>query len=219
MEELFSSGVSTPYGRGDKVTIDGLVHYVEDGAIGLYSIEDGARRFIFGYRPGDILPYSFASSIFPQRSYVYIALQKTALKSIPLKRFRINSLKPAYAKAVIENLIHINQLQLERLNNLQHPQVLVRLLERLCFYAVRFGTDGSDEVIIDIPISHVDVASSIGTSRETVNRYMKQLEALGVLSVRRQYITIHSYTRLTKIAAEKRLPHPQKRELLRTSHS
>jgi CRP/FNR family cyclic AMP-dependent transcriptional regulator len=207
MDKVFELGSTVSYSRGDIVKIDDeVVNYIESGYVGVYSNVDGVRRLLFVFVHGDIFPYRGTPDIFTGHEYTYIALSKLSIRFVDHEMFNELMKDPGYSLTVLANMQRIIYLQFERIDNLQKGQILERLLERLSYIAKRAGVQEGDKVVFDVLMSHVDLASSIGASRETVNRYMKQLEAEGILVVRKQRITILSPAKLEEALRQKQLP-------------
>jgi CRP/FNR family transcriptional regulator len=64
----------------------------------------------------------------------------------------------------------------ERLLNLEYRTVRERLVSFLLTMSTRFGKKTKDGVIIEVPLRHQDIASSINASRETASREIAALE-------------------------------------------
>lgn len=72
--------------------------------------------------------------------------------------------------------------QVNRMLEIMHcRQVQDRLLKFVCWLAENFGQPASHGQLISIRITHQEMAETIGTSRVTVTRFIKQLEADGWL--------------------------------------
>jgi CRP/FNR family cyclic AMP-dependent transcriptional regulator len=56
--------------------------------------------------------------------------------------------------------------------------------------AERFGEKSPDGIIINVPLRHQDIASSINASRETASRELAFLDRKGLISNKQTYITI-----------------------------
>jgi CRP/FNR family cyclic AMP-dependent transcriptional regulator len=207
VDDLFADKVNSYHSRGETVASDeAIVYFVQEGYVGLYSNTGNERRLLFVYKKGDIFPFAMTSNIYKNREYTHIAISRLTLTSMPRKEFELAAQDPRYFAVLFQYLQQIMQLQFERIDNLQKFQVLERLLERLWFITKRVGVNKDNKITIDVPMSHVDLATSIGTSRETVNRYMKQLEAEGILTVKRQKITILAPAKLEEALRQKQLP-------------
>ncbi|HET6924243.1 MAG TPA: Crp/Fnr family transcriptional regulator [Candidatus Saccharimonadales bacterium] len=214
MDEFFVGASEVEYSRNESIDVGGVFCRLKSGYVGLFSGQERSKRLLFIYKPGDLFPFTMHSNIFPKRPYSYRALSRVTLETAPVGGY---DGKHFSRKALIEALDYMQsilQMQFERIDNLQKHQVQRRLLERLYFSAKRLGVKKGDRVSIDVPMSHVDLASSIGTSRETVNRLMKQLEACQILKVRRHRITIMSFKKLEAALHAKRIPEGPSRQPL-----
>ncbi len=75
----------------------------------------------------------------------------------------------------------------EDLAYLKVPERLTRLLERL---ASEHGKPSGDGTLIDVNLTHYDIASLIGSTRETVSLQMKRLENEGRIRIARKRIVL-----------------------------
>lgn len=203
MKHVFGDAKEGKCSRGEEIQTDGLVHYISDGYVGLYGDTGTIRRLLFVYKTGDVFPMMDGIEDPLKRTYTYIAMKRTRIRSLPDEAFNTSLQDPAILKDMLNYTRKISQLQFERINNMQQTQVFARLIERLLFFSRRLGIEDGGKVRIDVPLSHVDIATSIGATRETVNRYMRLLENQGILTVRRQHITIHSEQKLQQLLNQK----------------
>ena len=60
----------------------------------------------------------------------------------------------------------------------------------------RFGKQTDEGVVIEVPLRHQDIASSINSSRETASRELAVLERKGLLENKRLYITLKDIPKL-----------------------
>jgi len=56
--------------------------------------------------------------------------------------------------------------------------------------ANRFGKDNDEGMVIEVPLRHQDIASSINASRETASREIATLERKGLIATKRSYIIL-----------------------------
>lgn len=203
MEQAFQAGVEKGYSRGQEIPAQDVVHYIQDGYVGLYGGSGKVRRLLFIYKKGDIFPTINTVDDPMDRSYYYIAMKRVRVRRLSRAEFDTVTQDPSLAHEMLRYARDISQLQFERINNLQQTQVFARLIERLLFFSRRLGIEENGKVKLDVPLSHVDIATSIGATRETVNRYMRQLEDRGILVVRRQRITINDPDKLRALLKQK----------------
>lgn len=72
--------------------------------------------------------------------------------------------------------------QINRLLQIMHcRQVQERLLQFTCWLAENFGQPTNQGRLITIKLTHQEIAETIGTSRVTITRFIKQLEAAGLM--------------------------------------
>ncbi len=79
----------------------------------------------------------------------------------------------------------------EDLAFLKVPERLVRLLERL---AAEHGRETDDGTLIDLALTHADIASLIGSTRETVSLQLKRMETDGRLRIAGRRIVVRAIT-------------------------
>jgi CRP-like cAMP-binding protein len=198
VEDIFADGKAIHFSKDELVPVKKYVYFMQEGAVGQYTAARSGKRLLLAYKPGESFPYDDNTSL-NRKKIFFRAISKSRALQLPRTAFKKQLEKKEYAAAFLESLLRINQLQLSRIDNLQEEQIVYRLLERLVFICDRFGTPDGDKVSIDIPMSHVDLAAAINTTRETVNRYMKHLDRLGVIRLRNQKIKIESLSRVRSI--------------------
>ncbi|MGD1904945.1 MAG: Crp/Fnr family transcriptional regulator [Leptolyngbyaceae cyanobacterium] len=87
-------------------------------------------------------------------------------------------------------LDHICQMQ--TLICIRHGQVLPRLKALLRWLTDKFGRSTEQGKLIQLRLTHQDIADAIGSTRVTVTRLIRDLEREGVLSYSpKQYIILH----------------------------
>jgi CRP-like cAMP-binding protein len=81
-------------------------------------------------------------------------------------------------------------LHSERIFNLAYRTVRERLVSFLLTMAGRFGEKSPDGILINVPLRHQDIASSINASRETASRELAFLERKNLVANKQSYIRI-----------------------------
>ena len=85
------------------------------------------------------------------------------------------------------------RLHSERILNLEYRTVRERLISFLLGTSHRFGKPSEQDanvVLLDVPLRHQDIASSINATRETTGRELAALERKGWLRTDQSRITI-----------------------------
>src|SRR6478609_8759641 len=78
----------------------------------------------------------------------------------------------------------------ERLLNLEYRTVRERLVSFLLTMSGRFGTETAKGLVIEVPLRHQDIASSINASRETASREISALERKGLITTKNSHIVL-----------------------------
>ncbi len=97
----------------------------------------------------------------------------------------------------LTKLIGLRRHRIERrLKNLLFTSNRQRLVHLLLDLAEQFGVDEGDQIRLKIKLSHQDLASLIGSTRETVTILLNQLKAEGAIETGRQKILLKRPHRL-----------------------
>lgn len=196
MKVLFKGASERFYIRGDLIDTDDYVMYIESGAVAVYGEADNSN-FIFAFKAGEVFPMVRRDGQFLNgRKLFYKALTNTKLLALPRADYTKRADQPEIASEINDRLVSTIENMYSRVDNLALGTVRERLLYRLNFLAERLGSVVRDKVIIETPMPHTELAASINTSRETVNRLMKDLEKEGLISLRNQVIIINSLKKL-----------------------
>ena len=178
--------------------VDGI-YFIEKGYVRFYSLsEDGRELTYLIYKPGYLFPiiYTFLGET---TKYYFDALTPLILRRAP---------RAAFTNLVVDNssaLFSIGQEIVirfeEMLNRMQYSafgtayQAVAHLLLNL---GEQFGTTKGQSMEINLPITHRDIASMAGLTRETVSLAMKQLEENKFIIYRRNHIAIKNADKFRK---------------------
>ncbi len=68
--------------------------------------------------------------------------------------------------------------------------VVGRVAHRLVELAERYGEPSGDGIRIGLPISQRELAGWVGSSREAVNKALRQLERRGLIAIERRHLAV-----------------------------
>ncbi len=183
------------YDKGEFITRPGGppqgVFYILSGLVKAYDITKyGEENLLIIRKPGEILGLTWAITG-EDRHIIYATLEKTELLQITREQFtdfvRAN---PTAALPLVDMLVDMYRLHSERIMNLEYRTVRERLVSFLLSTARRFGEKGPGGIVLEMPLRHQDIASSISTTRESVGRELSALERRGLLSYAQSVITL-----------------------------
>ncbi len=174
------------------------VFYIERGVVKAYDITRyGEENLLIIRKEGEMFPLIWALTG-QERQVIYQALAPTTVWRISRPQFTefIGSHPEAYAP-LLDMTIEMYRLHSERILNLEYRTVRERLISFLLTMAQRFGRSiGNGHILIDIPLKHQDIASSINASRETASRELSSLERKGLVSSSQSFVTLRNTTAL-----------------------
>jgi CRP-like cAMP-binding protein len=204
MKDIFKDGSREVLEKGEVIHLkDDEIRYIVSGIVVLTSLDKKNRHnFLLAYRAGDIIPCgNLKHELFSGRKLEYRTLSQVTTLSIQREKFEKEALLPNNSQEFLSVIYGILDFQIERIDNLERGNANQKLLERLNYFARRAGVSEGGKIRIDARLSHGDIASSIGTTRETVARLMKKLEHKGLVTVKNQTIVINSMPELQKMIA------------------
>jgi len=208
LEDFFMTGRSAHVSkgevvlRGDEAGAD--IYYISKGHIKVYSIDRQGEEYVHViYKAGDIFPliWAFKSKL---RRVFYEALDSAVLWKVSKGRFLEHvkeNTKPEIF-SLVEQLAEQFSIYADRIDNLQYRTASERVAYRLLFLAGRFGRKNGSEVIIDAPITHKVIASSINLTRESVSREIEKLSAEKIIGTASGKIAIKDVNKLSQKLSE-----------------
>ncbi len=174
------------------------VYFIEKGFIRVYSITpQGNEKLHIIYKAGEMFPLIWTFNKVAKSVY-YEALGEATVRRA--KRTEFLSLVEENHEAaldVIQAITHLFNIFADRVENLESVRASARLAGRLLSLAHRFGVrrEGGS-VLIDVPITHTDIANSIALTRETTSREIERLRQKGILADEKHILCILSLEKL-----------------------
>lgn len=202
--ELFKlRGRKQTYRKGDFIIRPGEtppgIFYVHDGLVKAYDITK--------YNEENLLIIRKADEIFPliwaitgqERSVIYQTLAPTTTWQLSRRVF-LDFVKdnPETLAPLMDMTIEMYRLHSERILNLEYRSVRERIISFLLTMGQRFGKPTADGLLIEVPLRHQDIASSINSTRETTSRELSALERKGLLRNQQSLILLHDLPALRK---------------------
>jgi CRP/FNR family transcriptional regulator len=183
---LFHQGTRLTYKKGEFVIRPGEspsgIFYIAHGLVKAYDITKyGEENLLIIRKKGEILGLTWAITG-EDRSIIYATLAPTELFQISRAQFR-QFLRdtPTAALPLVDMLVGMYRLHSERIINLEYRSVRERLISFLLTTGRRFGKQHSNGILLDVPLRHQDIASSISATRETASRELAVLERQGLI--------------------------------------
>jgi CRP-like cAMP-binding protein len=198
---LFHTGNKLSYTKGEFVIRPGEtppgVLYIESGLVKAYDITKyGEENLLIIRKEGEVLALTWAITG-QDRHIIYQALAPTVVWQISRDTLvdYIHA-NPDAALPLVDLITDMYRLHSERILNLEYRSVRERLISFLLNTAERFGKPVPTGLLIDVPLKHQDIASSINATRETTSRAITQLEQKGLVTNQQTRITLHDVEKL-----------------------
>lgn len=200
---LFHQGTRLVYEKGEFVIRPGGppqgVFYILKGLVKAYDITKyGEENLLIIRKPGEIVGLTWAVTG-EDRHIIYATLAKTEMLQISRDQFtNFVRTNPAAALPLVDMLVDMYRLHSERILNLEYRTVRERLVSFLLSMARRFGEESPEGLILQVPLRHQDIASSISATRESVGRELAAFERQGIVTNKQLTIILKDVERLRK---------------------
>ncbi len=194
MEFFRLHGVKQTFRKGDFIIRPGDappgVFYIYQGLVKAYNITKYNEENLLIIRKQDeIFPLIWAITG-QEHDIIYQTLAPTVTWQISRKVFiKFIEGRPDALTPLLDMTMEMYRLHGERILNLEYRTVRERIISFLLTMSQRFGKQTESGLLIEVPLRHQDIASSINASRETTSRELSGLEKSGLL-VNKQSFTL-----------------------------
>ena len=193
--DLFKTGTKLTYKKGEYVIRPGepprAVYYIEKGLVKAFNISKyGEENLLIIRKDQEIFPLIW-SITGQERHIIYQTLTPATIYRLSQEDFQkfMRGSKKALAP-ILDMVTEMYRIHSERILNLEYRTVRERLVSFLLTMSRRFGKKTKEGILIDVPLRHQDIASSVNSSRETANRELSKLERRGLITSKQGYITL-----------------------------
>ncbi|HVI60801.1 MAG TPA: Crp/Fnr family transcriptional regulator [Candidatus Saccharimonadales bacterium] len=202
--ELFRlRGLKQTFRKGDFVIRPGDappgIFYIDEGLVKAYDITKYDEENLLIIRKADELFPLIWAITGQERHVIYQALAPTVTWQISRPIFlEFIKNKPEALAPLLDMTIEMYRLHSERILNLEYRTVRERIISFLLTMSQRFGKRAGDGLLIEVPLRHQDIASSINATRETTSRELSALERKGLLRNKQSMILLNDVDALRK---------------------
>ncbi|MCC7543310.1 Crp/Fnr family transcriptional regulator [bacterium] len=160
------------------------VYFVTDGYLKAYTIaDDGDEKLISILGPGDVINLESVFFKGYAHRYYFEALTSGVIKIKDTKSLEQELTKdPDVLMGLVRYVMARNDELAQTLDNILQAKSDTKLVNYLALLVQRFGTEVRDGIItLPFPLSHAQLASMVGTTRETMTVQLRQLTKAGVI--------------------------------------
>ena len=211
MNRLASIAVRRSFGKKEIIFTEGTeveaIYFVSSGLIKTFKTdESGRERIVSILREGEMFPHTvlFSGQPYPASAETIVPSVLLALPSRPFEFFLEQHSAPTI-RIIRDMSDKIVELQ-RRLQEAGAFDAHDRGLRFLADLADHCGERRGGAIYIRLPLTHQDIASAIGTSRETVSRLLNRLKREGIVEAGRAGIVICDPEALRREIGESDMP-------------
>lgn len=200
LEPLIINSVSRPYNPGSTILFQGEVPrsacVLKKGIVRVYSISAQGDEQIIGYHvEGEVFP---ASWIFGKTSgalFFYEAVSQCEIAFINRQDFLTFVLsETSRSVAFLDYMATDSAASQIRISALEQPKAREKLLYTLYYLCQRYGTKSKkqpDVIDIGLLLTHQNLASLVGLTRETTATEMNKFKREKILSYQNQRYSVN----------------------------
>ena len=202
--DFFHRGTKLTYKKGEYVIRPGEtpngVFYIEKGQVKAFKITKyGEENLLHIRKAHEIFPLIWSITL-KDREVIYQSLTPSTVWRVSQTDYlTFLQENPDAMPPFMDIVLEMYRMHSERIINLEYRSVRERLVSFLLTMADRFGKKTSDGLLINVPLRHQDIASSINTSRETTSRELSSLERKGLIINNASYILLKDTEKLHNI--------------------
>ncbi|MDO8259909.1 MAG: Crp/Fnr family transcriptional regulator [Candidatus Magasanikbacteria bacterium] len=167
------------------------VNFVEKGHIKVYSItEEGNEKLHLIFKSFALFPllWVFKDII---RDVYYEAMDEVVLKKSTKEDFvKFIDNDSGALRELVDRVLVTMDVYVDRIDELEYIKSYPRLVSCLLTFAKHFGKKIGKTVLVDVPLTHRDIASSINMTRETVSRELEILINKKLIAYKKHLIVI-----------------------------
>ena len=167
------------------------IYYIEKGYVKVYSISlDGEEKIHLIFKAGDLFPLLWVFKDINREVFYEAIVDVFARRSTRDIFLKYLNESPVASRELVGKVLTISNVYVDRIGDLEYIKSYPRLVSHLISLSARFGIKNGKKIIVDVPLTHREIAASINMTRETASRDIEELERRELISIRGKYITI-----------------------------
>jgi CRP/FNR family transcriptional regulator len=196
-------GAKQTYKKGDFIVRPGEappgIFYIYEGLVKSYDITKYEEENLLIIRKQDeIFPLIWAITG-REHAIIYQALAPTTTWRVSRKKFlEFSSNNPDALAPLLDMTMEMYRLHGERILTLEYRTVRERIISFLLSMSQRFGVETEEGLLIEVPLRHQDIASSVNATRETASREIAALQRKELIGSENSCILLKDVAALRK---------------------
>lgn len=187
IEAYFTDGTLEHYSKGETI-INGLdepegVYLIKKGFVKAFTnTKGGLENLLLIHDAGEFIPLIWALDGVHTEGLFYKAMSDVTVLKTSKEKLRTNmESNIGLCQEILKQSVNIITAYSQRIQTLEFRTARERLVAELLSLAEMFGEKQGNEILINAPITHQDIADSINMTRETASRALEQLFEEGLI--------------------------------------
>jgi CRP-like cAMP-binding protein len=181
ISSYFSDGVLMEFTSGETI-VNGYdepkgVYLIKKGFVKSYSTShDGHANLLLIHEAGEIIPLPWSLDGIHVTGLFYETMGEVSVIRTSKDKLR-NAMgnNMWLTQEILNQVVNVVAVYTQRIQILEFRSARGRVIAELLFFAGRFGKVNGNQVVINAPITHQDIADSINMNRETASRALELL--------------------------------------------
>lgn len=200
LQPLLSTAITRVYSPSSTVLFQGeaprYAAIIKKGIVRVYSISAQGDEQIIAYQvAGEFFPASWIYGKSSGTLFFYETVTESEIAFVGRQEFiEYMQSDPKRSNALLDYFVTNYAASQIRVSALEQPKAREKLLYTLYYLCQRYGNGvkkGSGVVEIELQLTHQNLASLVGLTRETTATEMNKLKREGTISYDNQYYKIH----------------------------
>jgi len=203
LETFFGGFTRLLYRKGDIILraeeVPKGVLYLKRGYVRQYVVSrSGVTLILHIFKPGSFFPATWVINNEPNRYYLE-AVTPVELWRAPKEAFRrfLHDNPPVVYDLARRLLLGLCGCR-RRIEHLITGTAYKKTVLVILYLARNLGETDASHVVLPVPVTHREIASWIGTTRETASLQVARLTKLGLIQCRHRHLVIPSLKKLEK---------------------
>lgn len=208
LQPLIRKSIARSYGGGSTILYQGEVPrtacIIKHGVVRVYSISSqGDEQIVAFHVAGEFFPSTWIFQKSTSSMFFYEAVTDCEIVFTPKEELiSFMMAEPKRTTALLDYFTTNYVASLVRISALEQPKAREKLLYTLYFLCQRYGRMGKGLVEINLSLTHQNLASLVGVTRETTATEMSQLKKQKILTYDNQKYTVDVEKLLNLIGEE-----------------
>ncbi len=177
------------------------VYYLKNGYVRQYLLSPSGDTFIIHiYKPHSFFPLPWILNDTPNMFYFEAMTKASVVRGSKEQFLDFIEANPIVMKYAAQRLAAGMHGLINRVGQLVLDDAYRKTVMLLLYYVENFGETIHGDLILKVPLAHREIASWIGTTRETASLQIEKLQKKGIITTKGRLLIIRDLARLQQEA-------------------